>query len=489
MLVPDPPYWNEMPRKIPRLLWIAVPLAYLVYLFQFSATGLLGPDEPRYAFIGRAMAQSGDWVTPRLWGEPWFEKPALLYWMQAAAFRVGISSDLAPRLPVALCAIGFLVYYWWILKREFGSRVAWMATLILGTSGLWIGYSQAGVTDIPLTAAYSAAMLLALPWVAKRDTRCLPVSAGLFAVAALAKGVVPLALAAPLLAGRHMRDWLRLRVVVPFVLIALPWYVLCYVRNGWPFIHELFVVHTFSRITSNELMHVQPRWYYIPVFLAGLLPWTPLLALTFTRGSMQDRRRQFLVVWVLTVLIAFSISINKLPGYILPAMPAAAALIAIRIEEVRSARWVLAISGILLIAFPIAGRLLPAAVLSGLSHAPRLSFEPGWLVGPAAAILAWELERRGRRLAAVAAVAVTAGLCVTWLKSTVAPVLDNSVSARVLWRQIEPRRNEVCLGAVKRDWDYGLAYYAGARLPSCAGELRQLEIAPDGDAVRIQARP
>jgi len=219
------------------------------------------------------------------------------------------------------------------------------------------------------------------------------------------------------------------------------------------------------------------------------LPWTPLLALTFTHRSMQDRRRQFLAMWVLTVLIAFSISINKLPGYILPAMPAAAALIAIRIEEVRSARWVLAISGILLIAFPIAGRLLPAAVLSGLSHAPRLSFEPGWLVGPAAAILAWELERRGRRLAAVAAVAVTAGLCVTWLKSTVAPVLDNSVSARVLWRQIEPRRTEVCLGAVKRDWDYGLAYYAGARLPTCAGELRQLEIAPDGDAVRIQARP
>jgi len=248
-----------MPRKIPRLLWIAVPLAYLVYLFQFSATGLLGPDEPRYAFIGRAMAQSGDWVTPRLWGEPWFEKPALLYWMQAAAFRVGISSDLAPRLPVALCAIGFLVFYWWILNREFGCRVAWMATLILGTSGLWIGYSQAGVTDIPLTAAYSAAMLLALPWVAKRDTRYLPVSAGLFAAAALAKGLVPLALAAPLLVGRHVRDWLRLRVVVPFALIALPWYLLCYARNGWPFIHELFVVHTFSRITSNELMHVQPK--------------------------------------------------------------------------------------------------------------------------------------------------------------------------------------------------------------------------------------
>jgi 4-amino-4-deoxy-L-arabinose transferase-like glycosyltransferase len=478
-----------MPVKIPRLLWIALPLAYLVYLFHLSATGLLGPDEPRYAFIAREMAHSGDWVTPRLWGDEWFEKPALLYWMAAAAFRIGIPADLAPRLPVALCAIAFLAFYWWILNREFGCRVAWMAALILGTSGLWVGYSQVGVTDVPLTATYSAAMLLALPWVGKRDTRYLPASAALFALATLAKGLVPLPLAAPLILGRHVRDWLRLRVIAPFVLIALPWYVLCYARNGWPFLHELFVVHTFSRITSTQLMHVQRWWYYVPVLLAGLLPWTPLLAFTLTRKSVGDRRRQFLAAWVVTVVIAFSVSINKLPGYILPALPAAVALVAIRLDEVRSARWVLALCGVLLAAFPIAGRLLPAAVLSGLSQAPRLSFEAGWLIGPAAAILAWELDRRGRRLAAVAAIAMTAGLCVAWLKSTAAPVLDRSVSSRVLWHEIEPQQAGICLGPVKRDWDYGLAYYAGSRLPTCAVDPRPLELVPAGDGVLLQAKP
>ena len=69
-----------VPRKIPRWLWVVLPLAYLAYFYDLSATGLLGPDEPRYASIAREMARSGDWITPRLWGAPWFEKPALLYW-------------------------------------------------------------------------------------------------------------------------------------------------------------------------------------------------------------------------------------------------------------------------------------------------------------------------------------------------------------------------------------------------------------------------
>ena len=75
---------------------------------------MLGPDEPRYASVGREMARSGDWITPRLWGQPWFEKPALLYWMTGAAFRLGFSEDLAPRVPVALFSVAFLVFFQWI---------------------------------------------------------------------------------------------------------------------------------------------------------------------------------------------------------------------------------------------------------------------------------------------------------------------------------------------------------------------------------------
>ena len=83
---------------------------FFLYFFGLTRTGLLGPDEPRYAAIGCAMASTGDWITPRLWGQPWFEKPALLYWMTAAGFKAGLGPDWAPRLPVALVSVAFLVY-------------------------------------------------------------------------------------------------------------------------------------------------------------------------------------------------------------------------------------------------------------------------------------------------------------------------------------------------------------------------------------------
>ena len=104
-----------------------------------------------------------------------------------------------------------------------------------------------------------------MPWVEKRDTRNLPLAAAMFGFAVLAKGLVPLALAAPLLMGRHVRDWLRWRVALPFLAVALPWYVLCYWRNGWAFLYEFIVVQHFSRVTSDALMHQRPWWFYLPL--------------------------------------------------------------------------------------------------------------------------------------------------------------------------------------------------------------------------------
>src|SRR5271157_4239326 len=182
---------GEMLRKIPRVLWIVLPLAYLLYFYDLGAVGLVGPDEPRYASIAREMARSGDWITPRLWGQPWFEKPPLLYWMTGAAFRLGLGTELAPRLPVALLAVAFLAFYWWTVRREFGCQAAWLATLVLGTCGEWLGFSQVGVTDLPLAATFSAAMLLAVPWIDRKDTRFLPAASALLGLAVLAKGLTP----------------------------------------------------------------------------------------------------------------------------------------------------------------------------------------------------------------------------------------------------------------------------------------------------------
>ncbi|MCE5306513.1 MAG: glycosyltransferase family 39 protein, partial [Acidobacteriales bacterium] len=152
--------------------WVLVALAfYFLLFFGLSGMGLVGPDEPRYASIGREMASSGDWITPRLWGAPWFEKPAMLYWMIGIAFRLGLSEDVAPRLPVALASLAFLIFYYRLLRREFDAKVAAYASLMLATSAGWLAYSQIAATDLPMSAAFAAAQLLALGWIERGERR------------------------------------------------------------------------------------------------------------------------------------------------------------------------------------------------------------------------------------------------------------------------------------------------------------------------------
>src|SRR6202042_2428441 len=119
------PLIGKMTSKIPRLLWLALPLAYFLYFFGLTAAGMVGPDEPRYASIGREMARSHDFVTPRLDGQPWFEKPPLLYWTTAAARVIlRLPDEWAARLPIALMSLTFLFFFFGVLKREFSVRTA-----------------------------------------------------------------------------------------------------------------------------------------------------------------------------------------------------------------------------------------------------------------------------------------------------------------------------------------------------------------------------
>src|SRR5580698_4569046 len=217
--------------------------------------GMYSVDEPRYADIGRAMAHTGDWVTPRLWGQPWFEKPALLYWMTAAAFRAGLGPDLAPRLPVAILSVLFLAFFWWRLKLEWGQRAASCATAMLATSVGWLAYSHVAVTDLPLAAFFSAAVLLSLPWMARQDRADLTAAAACLGLATLAKGLVPGILFLPVLAmgWRRLRDWLRPGPLLAFSVCVFPWYILCTIRNGSEFLRVLFVQQQFGRFRSAAL--------------------------------------------------------------------------------------------------------------------------------------------------------------------------------------------------------------------------------------------
>lgn len=289
---------------------MAAALAALLLLFPAfpGAFGLFGPDEPRYASIAREMARSGDWVTPVLDGKPWLEKPALLYWMGAVGFKLGWGPEAAVRVPLGLLSAGFLVWFGWMVG-------SWQRAAMLGTCAGWIGYSNVAVTDVPLAVFFSAGMILALRWV-ETGKGAWWVGA-CFGAAMLAKGLVPVVLGAPVVwfARERWREWWK--VVVASLVVAGPWYVLVTRAQGYAFINEFFIEHHFGRFASGDLQHVQPFWFYAPMMIALLLPWTPLL----WRGEWKTRT--FYVAWLVFGFVFFSASKNKLPGYLIPLLPAA----------------------------------------------------------------------------------------------------------------------------------------------------------------------
>jgi 4-amino-4-deoxy-L-arabinose transferase and related glycosyltransferases of PMT family len=453
---------------------VAILAVFILYFYGIWRVGLLDPDEPRYASIGREMALSGDWITPRLWGSPWFEKPALLYWLIGLAYKAGLNDDLAPRLPVALVSAAFLLFFFLRMRREFGERPAWFAAAILATSAGWIAFGQVAATDAPMSAAFAASMLLCLPWLRTGDRRRLLPAGVLLGLAVLAKGLVPLALAAPLLwAGR--KRWTDLfRLGVGCLLVALPWYALCTMRNGTVFLSDFFLRHHFARfVAADELLHGQPFWFYVPVLLGALYPWSFVLPVILRKES--DPRRVLLLLWLLFGFVLFSLSANKLPGYVLPLLPAAAALLGLRLAEMPDVRWALAITGLLLGCIPLIGGMLPDALLSGLSRVPlaRLEWWPFFL-GTGIAAACWFIPKEWAM--ALIVLGVAAG--VLYLKIAMFPRLDEIKSARPLWLQVAGRRSETCVGPISRAWRYGLNFYSVTPLPDCESGRYPVRIVP-----------
>ena len=410
------------------------------------------------------MADTGDWITPRLWGEPWFEKPALLYWMTATGFRAGLDPDLAPRLPVAIVSVAFLICFFVALQREFGDRAAFYATVMLGTSAGWLAFSHVAVTDLPMSAALAGAMLAVM------SGRGRAFAGALLGLAVLAKGLVPLALFLPALWfwRKRVPDLLVLLTVA--VAVATPWYVLVTLRNGAPFLEEFFWKHHFERFLTGALQHEQPFWFYLPIFVAGFFPWSPLLLLLFENRIYKDQRVMFLLGWLAWGFLFFSVSRNKLPGYLLPLFPPAAALIGIALAEAKSRTvkmvCLIAACAALLFLIPPIQEMLPQALVSGLARRGVLSVPAIWIF-PVVLItlLCGFLEAKGRREWAVAAVALLTTIAVVRLALEVYPVLDRQVSARTQWRSNPD--SITCVSNDNRSLRYGLSYYAGRSLPDC----------------------
>ncbi len=390
-----------MKEFLNRGLQFLLPLSLLVLLAtHFLALGWMpffGADEPRYARIGEEMVLRDNYVTPTLNFKPWLEKPPLLFWIEAISFRLFGISETTARLPVALMGSLCAILCGCFLAGRTTQRAGFLSFLVLATTPLFFAYSRAASTDMPLVATYSLAMLstyLAL----ERRSHWPTVAAGIFlGLALLAKGPAALILFAgswillSLIALPLAWSWIRLTIIVLLgLLVAAPWYWWVWLENGFDFVVTFFVNHHLARFLTTMHRHPQPFWFFSAIILLGFFPWSIFLFSNLRRHVQGFRRRgvrfesalePFLWVWVLVPLVFFSLSSSKLAGYILPAFPALAMIVALEWERLLSgdlvtwrsmrtqAALVGAISMILAITMILASALYYRQVLWGVALA------------------------------------------------------------------------------------------------------------------------
>jgi 4-amino-4-deoxy-L-arabinose transferase-like glycosyltransferase len=490
--------------------FFACALAVLVCLFaQLGAIGLVGPDEPRYAWIARAMAETGDWVTPRLYGQPWFEKPILYYWTAGIGFALHLSAEWAARLPSAMAALLAAVTIGWLGWKHYSRDLnsmrspALLAPLLFATGVAAIGFARAATPDMLFAACLTLAMASAASALdygaaesgenSSRGWQPLLLFGIFLGFAVLAKGPAAIVLAAGAialwtLATRHWRAAFRLAhplAIAAFCVVALPWYIVCAIRNP-DFLRVFILQHNFERYLTPVFHHRQPIWFFGPVVLAALLPWTALLWPVAQEGLRLWRDKSwtrspgfFFACWAVFPVLFFSFSESKLPSYILPAIPPLALLCAaafIRAFD-RSKTLATALAAaigvswiVLAIAAFLAARRLDwsAAVPNFRPHSLAVdgctTIAIALIVG--AAMVACGRRRLLEPIAWIAAICAVISL--EALNTRVLPVLDHFDSARshaqFMRNDLHPDR--IFIYELRRDWDYGLAFYFRRQLPA-----------------------
>jgi 4-amino-4-deoxy-L-arabinose transferase-like glycosyltransferase len=480
---------------------------YVCYFSHLGAFGFVGPDEPRYAWIARDMAESGDWITPRLYGKPWFEKPILYYWSAALSFKLFGVSDATARLPSAVFALLATLSLAWLALRmadpennnsgvlagegviHSGSKselARWILLLVPTCVGM-VGFSHAAAPDMPFSASLTMAMVCAA--VILGLARCsLPAYAPLLlfgfflGVAVLAKGPATLILAggASILWTAFSKQWRKaLRLLHPlaiatFLLTCLPWYVICARRN--PDFFRVFIIeHNFKRYLTPEFQHLQPLWYYLPITLVALLPWIFWLlwfAFRRARTTFMPVSREvltFFAAWGIFPILFFSTSKSKLPGYILPAIFPLAFLISLAVQHAAKSThhfrgYAAAFPGALFLAagcWPLFSRVQPRGSLVMVAVVVTMA---GGLVVMAAAML--------RRTVVALTISILVVLSLLTFTYVSASRLDPQLSSRFSAAQIGPGRASVTYAyKLQRGWQYQLNFYLHREIVEWSPEI------------------
>lgn len=357
-------------------LWLLLAVA-IIWFSNIEYRHLIRTDEGRYAEIPREMVTSGDWVTPRLNGLKYFEKPPLQYWATATAYTLFGEHHWTSRLWTSLTGFAGLLLVWFAGSRLFGREAGRYAALLLGSSMFYVLMGHFNSLDMGVTFFISLgiiALLLAQHQYTNAHTRrnwmwLAWIALGL---AVLSKGLMGLVLpgAALVIYSLLQRDfaiWKRMHWgsgLLLLLLITAPWFYLVMKANP-EFFHKFFIYEHYTRFTTTEHGRYQPWHYFIHILLLGFLPWTIVMLDTLARSwknsTAADKTfnpQRFLLVWAVFIYVFFSMSGSKLPSYLLPVFPALALLMGKQIAEMNERRL-----------FWLVAPVLPLAML-GLALAP-----------------------------------------------------------------------------------------------------------------------
>ena len=389
---------SALAKRVPVLLVVII-IAF--YLYGLGKLPLLGPDEPRYAQVAREMFLSGDLITPRLGGHTWFEKPALLYWMIVASFKIFGVSEWSARIGPALCGLLTILAVWFVAREvDFGF---WSVIVTASCLGL-IVFSRAASFDVVITMTTTWSLAFFLLHELRRKRLLLAGFYAFVGLSLLAKGLVGIVIPFGVVGAYYLLRrswpsrsvWLSLLWGVPLaVAVSAIWYGPVIAKHGWTFINEFFIQHHFARYVSNKYHHPQPIYFYPVIILMLALPWSVHLIGALAKVRKWEWRghdslsivRIFALAWLLLPVVFFSFSGSKLPGYVLPALPGVALLVSDRLTFAQNRKWPLLIAGATLVAVlvvlnffaaPYARResvrdLLLLADLRGYANAPVLA--------------------------------------------------------------------------------------------------------------------
>ncbi|MDR3565068.1 MAG: glycosyltransferase family 39 protein [Negativicutes bacterium] len=337
-------------------------IAALILFFNLGGIPLLDPDEPVYAETAKEMINFHDFLSPRIFGEYWYDKPPMFYWLVAGSFSLFGVGEFAARFPSALLGLICVIWVYSSGTRLFEQRAGMMGALVLATSVEFFYLGKAAVTDITLTLFLTISLL---SFIEKRYY--------LFyigaALATVTKG--PIGLLFPgavvflyMLATRNFSELFKMKIpggTILYLVIALPWYLVMYQLHGNPFVDTFIGFHNITRFTSPEHPEGVLWYYFIPVLILGFLPWTAVMAQALWKSlfdAREDSRKLlFLLIWAGFIFVFFSISRTKLISYILPMFPPLAMVVGWYINRISDWRY-----GFRPIAWPIVLTILSVLI-------------------------------------------------------------------------------------------------------------------------------